>query len=233
MTKRILAMVLCLMLILAGAVAETADAGWRVTIDQITVGDGTKTVALNPSVELALGKMGAGYWMQLALVNGGETTAAVQAELDGEADTILASADGANDCLIIDGVDTFLEQYELNGEIVRGVLDEIIKSLNGGLPGELAQEIPGVSVEKLDDHSYAVAVEMEDVQVSLRVSWSEQAEKPFDLSGKNPCRYTYREMYPGDGTNIPDALTAALNSLMTDESVLAAAALFGPLDLEM
>lgn len=233
MTQKILAMALCLMLVLGGAMAETADAGWRVTIDQITVGNGTDTVALNPSMELTLGKTGADYWVQMALLNGGETAASVQVEMDGWADNLLASAEGANDCLVIDGVDTFLEQYNLSGEALRGVLDEVLQSLDGDLEDGFAQQIPGLSVEKLDERSYVLAMEADGVEVSLRVSWSEQGEKPFDLSGKNVCRYTYRERFPGDGTDIPEALNAALSALMSDESVLNALMLFGAPTLEM
>jgi len=56
--------------------------------------------------------------------------------------------------------------------------------------------------------------------VGLTVSSTDYADGiPFDLSQKNACTYTYREMYPGEGTDILDAALSALANLMADESL--------------
>ena len=56
--------------------------------------------------------------------------------------------------------------------------------------------------------------------MGLTVSSTDYADDiPFDLSQKNACTYTYREMYPGEGTDILSAAQSALANLMADESL--------------
>lgn len=237
LNKRILAIVLCLMMVLGCAMAESRDAAWQLTVDEIAVGNGTEKVSLNPSAEVMFGREGEGFWMQASLLLGGESIAAVQAEMDGNA--IQGSADGAKDCLIIDGTDTFLQQYGIDGKELLDEMDDLLEELEEFDPIESddlddLNKIPGMNVEMLSANSLRMTVERDGTTVSFRVTWDKLDEgKPFDLSAKNPCRYTYREMYPGDGTDIPDALTAALNALMMDASVQEAVTLFGEPILDM
>ena len=237
LNKRILAIVLCLMMVLGCAMAENRDAAWQFAVDEIVVGNGTEKVSLNPSGEVMFGREGESFWMQASLILGGESVASVQAELDGK--TIQGSADGAQDALIIDGTETFLQQYGLDAEELLDELDDLLEELeefDSIEPDDLddLNKIPGMSVEMLSANSLRVTMEQDDISVSFRITWNRlESGKPFDLSDKNPCRYTYREMYPGDGTDIPDALAAALNALMMDATVQEAVTLFGEPVLDM
>ena len=204
---------------------------------EIVVGNDETKVSLNPSAEVMFGREGKGFWMQASLILDGESVGSVQAELNGN--TIQGSADGAKDYLIIDGADTFLKQYGFDGEELLDELDDLLEELEERDFAELddlddLNRIPGLNVEMLSENSLRVTVEQDGVMVSFRVTWEKlEGGKPFDLSAKNPCRYTYREMYPGDGTDIPDALNAALNALMLDASVQEAVTLFGEPVLNM
>ena len=237
MSKRILAIVMCLMMALGCAMAEKSDAMWSLAVDEIVVGDGTTKVALNPSVEVLFGREGAGFWAQISLLLDGVSAGAVQGQLDGS--TIQVSADGAKDYLTIDGTDTFLQQYGIEAKELLDELDDLMEELEERdfiEPDDLddLNEIPGMTVELLSENSLRVTVEQDAVNVSFRLGWNRlDGGKPFDLSVKNPCRYTYREMYPGDGTDIPDALSAALTALMMDGTVQEAVALFGEPVLDM
>ena len=234
LNKRILAIVLCLMMVLGCGVAEKSDVAWQLAVDEIVVSyDGTK-VSMNPSAEVMFGREGDGFWMQAALLLGGESIAAVQSEMNSE--FIQGSVDGANDYLIIEGTDTFLQQYGVDGKELLDELDDLLEELDEFDLGDLGElnAIPGLKVKPLSPNSLRVTAEQDGVSVSFRVAWNRlDGGKPFDLSAKNPCRYTYREMYPGDGTDIPDALNAALNALMLDSSVQEAVALFGEPVLDM
>ena len=237
LSKRILAIVLCLMMVLGCAMAESRDVAWRFAVDEIVVGNDETKVSLNPSAEVMFGREGKGFWMQASLILDGESVGSVQAELIGN--TIQGSADGAKDYLIIDGADTFLKQYGFDGEELLDELDDLLEDLEERDFAELddlddLNRIPGLNVEMLSENSLLITVEQDGVMVSFRVTWEKlEGGKPFDLSAKNPCRYTYREMYPGDGTDIPDALNAALNALMLDASVQEAVTLFGEPVLNM
>ena len=237
MNKRILAIVLCLMMVLGCAMAEKSDTAWSLVVDEIVVGDGTTKVSLNPSVEVLLGREGAGFWTQISLLLDGVSASAVQAQMDGS--TIQVSADGAKDYLTIEGTDTFLQQYGVEAEELLDELDDLMEEMeeHGFVEADELDdlnEIPGMTVELLSENSFRVTMEQDAVNVSFRLSWNRiDGGKPFDLSVKNPCRYTYREMYPGDGTDIPDALSAALNALMMDATVQEAVALFGEPVLDM
>lgn len=217
--KKILALILCALMLLGGAVAETAENAWRITVDEIvtTLADG-QILPLNPALEIFVGQDSAGAMAQIAVKLNGENAAALQLEYVG--DTITASADGANDVLVINDAEMFFNQYEMTGEDVRGMLGVFFDAMPAlGETLSTAEDAPGMTVEMLAENSARITIDLEDYFFSLRLTWEAVPAKPFDLSGKNPVRYTFREMFPGDGTDIPDALSASLMNLMADESV--------------
>ena len=121
----------------------------------------------------------------------------------------------------------FFEQYGLNAELVDQTLNRIFTALQSDpaayLENEFIQDSFGASasVEALGDGSYRIEETTSvGVSVGLTVSCTPYADGiPFDLSQKNACTYTYREMYPGEGTDILDAALSALANLMADESL--------------
>lgn len=234
--KRIFAMVLVLMLVLGAAMAEPAARGWKVVVDGVVLEKDGEVVALNPSAELMLGEDGALTWLQLAVVNGGENALGVQIEYGDNA--IAASVDGANDCLMIPDAELFLNQYELTGEEISGGVEMLLSMLeNDETMKGLIDLLEQSEVAKANgENGFSMDMEIPEtgMRVALNVRWEKvEGGKPFDLSGKNPCRYTYREMFPGDGTDIPEALSNAAMQLMEEESVAAAIGLLGEVEIEM
>jgi len=235
--KKLLALILTALLLLSGALAEeqTVPAqGWHIVLDEVTITVENETVALNPSLDVILEKNAEGYWAQLGIVNGDAPAAGLHIEYYGDA--ILASAEGAQDTLIIDGADMFLTQYELTGEEIRYLLDMILAGISEGGLDALASD-PGLAEEGMTievaaaGSEYVLTYAEPGASISAHLVIEPYADGiPFDLTAKNLCAYTFREMFPGDGTDIPDTLTASLSALLADETVSAAAAL---LDIEL
>lgn len=240
--KKVLALILTALLLLTGALAEeqaVTPQSWHIVLDGVTITVEDETVTLNPSLDVLLAKTEEGYWAQLGVVSGDALAAALQVEYYGDA--ILASAAGANDTLIVDGAEMFLTQYELTGETVRSMLDMLLTGVSenaldalAGDPG-LAEE--GVTIEVVAAGSeYALTYAEPGASVSAHLVIEPYADGiPFDLTTKNLCAYTFREMFPGDGTDIPEALSASLSAILADETVQAAAALLEvePADLTL
>ena len=225
MWKKWLSALLCALMIASCAAAEEADAAWRLAVEDVQVTCGGETVDLDLSLEALIGRENGGYWLQVSVLQSGESMLAAQAQYAN--DTLAATVDGAEDCLVINEAGVFFEQYGLSAEIVEQTLNRIFAALGvdpaAYLENEFIQDAFGasVSVEALGDGSYRIE-EMTFVgaSVGLTVSCTPYADGiPFDLSQKNACTYTYREMYPGEGTDILDAALSALANLMADESL--------------
>lgn len=233
MWKKWLSALLCALMLLSGALAEEADAAWRVTVSDVQISRGGETAVLDLSLEALIGREDGGYWLQLSALQGGESALAVQAQYADN--TLAATVDGAQDCLIVNEAGVFFEQYGLSAEAVDRALDEIFAALGADpaayLERESVQDALGtsVSVEALSDSSYRVEVEIAGVAAALTLSWSPWTDGvAFDLSQKNACTYTYREAFPGEGTDIVSAATDAVARLMQDATLVeAAGVLFG------
>ena len=228
MWKKIGALLLCALMILGSAMAEekTTEA-WRITVDGVELTVEGETVALNPSLEMLAGRDEAGTWLQLAVVNGGSNALAVQLEY--APDAIRASADGAKDVLVIDAVEQFLNQYGLTPELVNTLINQFFTGLEtADTSTQLLEEtFQNLKLERVGDREYRVSYADGNNAVSVHILWEAyDGGRPFDLSEKNACRYTFREVFPGDGTDIPQALTNAAAQLMADESVQALMMMF-------
>ena len=224
MWKKWLSALLCALMIASCAAAEEADTAWRLAVEDVQVTYGGETVNLDLSLEALIGRENGGYWLQLSVLQSGESVLAAQAQYAN--DTLAATVGGAEDCLIVNEAGVFFEQYGLSAEAVDRALDEIFAALGADpaayLERESVQDALGtsVSVEALSDSSYRVEVEIAGVAAALTLSWSPWTDGiPFDLSQKNACTYTYREAFPGEGTDILDAAQSALANLMADESL--------------
>ena len=225
MWKKWLSALLCALMIASCAAAEEADAAWRLAVEDVQVSRGGETVDLDLSLEALIGRENGGYWLQVSVLQGGESALSAQAQYANN--TLAATVDGAEDCLVINEAGVFFEQYGLSAEIVEQMLDRIFTALQSDpsayLESEFIQDAFGasVSVEALGDGSYRIEETiLVGASVGLTVSCTPYADGiPFDLSQKNACTYTYREMYPGEGTDILDAAQSALANLMADESL--------------
>lgn len=226
MWKKWLSALLCALMIASCAAAEEADAAaWRLAVGDVQVTCGGETVDLDLSLEALIGRENGGYWLQVSVLQSGESMLAAQAQYAN--DTLAATVGGAEDCLVVNEAGVFFEQYGLSAEIVEQTLNRIFTALQSDPSAYLESEFiqdsfdASVSVEALGDGSYRIE-EMTFVgaSVGLTVSCTPYADGiPFDLSQKNACTYTYREMYPGEGTDILDAALSALANLMADESL--------------
>ena len=223
MWKKWLSALLCALMIASCAAAEEADAAWRLAVEDVQVSRGGETVDLDLSLEALIGRENGGYWLQVSVLQGGESALAAQAQYVNN--TLAATVDGAEDCLVINEAGVFFEQYGLSAEIVEQMLDRIFTALQSDpsayLESEFIQDIfvASISVEALGDGSYRIEASANG-SVGLTVSCTDYADGiPFDLSQKNACTYTYREMYPGEGTDILSAAQSALANLMADESL--------------
>ena len=225
MWKKWLSALLCALMIASCAAAEEADAAaWRLAVGDVQVTYGGETVNLDLSLEALIGRENGGYWLQLSVLQSGESMLAAQAQYAN--DTLAATVGGAEDCLVVNEAGVFFEQYGLSAEIVEQTLNRIFTALQSDpsayLESELIQDSfdASVSVEALGDGIYRIETAADGVSVGLTVSSTPYADGiPFDLSQKNACTYTYREMYPGEGTDILDAAQSALANLMADESL--------------
>lgn len=224
MWKKWLSALLCALMIVGCAAAEEADTAWRLAVEDVQVSRGGETVNLDLSLEALIGRENGGYWLQLSVLQSGESALAAQAQYAN--DTLAATVGGAEDCLVVNEAGVFFEQYGLSAEIVEQTLNRIFTALQSDpaayLENEFIQDSFGASasVEALGDGSYRIEAAADGVSVGLTVSCTPYADGiPFDLSQKNACTYTYREMYPGEGTDILDAAQSALANLMADESL--------------
>ena len=225
MWKKWLSALLCALMIASCAAAEEADAAWRLAVEDVQVSRGGETVNLDLSLEALIGRENGGYWLQLSVLQSGESALAAQAQYAN--DTLAATVGGAEDCLVVNEAGVFFEQYGLSAEIVEQTLNRIFTALQSDPAAYLENEFiqdsfdASVSVEALGDGSYRIEeTTSAGISVGLTVSCTPYADGiPFDLSQKNACTYTYREMYPGEGTDILDAALSALANLMADESL--------------
>lgn len=231
MFKRILALVLCALMLLGGAMAETAPEAWRVVIGGIEIEKDGQSVVLNPALEVLFGRDDAGVWGQAAVQVNGNNVLAVQGDYAGE--TARVTAEGAQDVLVVDGVDMLLRQYDddLSADQLNAMIDsafEAMANFDDSAFSKAGDADEHLTIERKGDCDYAVTLVDGGETLRLHIVWEQYAgERPFDLAQKNPCAYTFREMTPGDGTDIPDALTMGLMQLLSDESVAAAMELFG------
>ena len=225
MWKKWLSALLCALMIVGCAAAEEADAAWRLAVEDVQVTYGGETVDLDLSLEALIGRENGGYWLQVSVLQGGESALSAQAQYANN--TLAATVGGAEDCLVVNEAGVFFEQYGLSAEIVEQTLNRIFTALQSDpsayLESEFIQDSFGASasVEALGDGSYRIEeTTSAGISVGLTVSCTPYADGiPFDLSQKNACTYTYREMYPGEGTDILDAAQSALANLMADESL--------------
>ena len=225
MWKKWLSALLCALMIASCAAAEEADAAaWRLAVGDVQVTCGGETVDLDLSLEALIGRENGGYWLQVSVLQSGESALAAQAQYAN--DTLAATVEGAEDCLVVNEAGVFFEQYGLSAEIVEQMLDRIFTALQSDPSAYLESEFiqdsfdASVSVEALGDGIYRIETAADGVSVGLTVSSTDYADGiPFDLSQKNACTYTYREMYPGEGTDILSAAQSALANLMADESL--------------
>ena len=227
MWKKWLSALLCALMIASCAAAEEADAAWRLAVEDVQVSRGGETVDLDLSLEALIGRENGGYWLQVSVLQGGESALSAQAQYANN--TLAATVGGAEDCLVINEAGVFFEQYGLSAEIVDQMLDRIFTALQSDPSAYLESEFiqdsfdASVSVEALGDGRYRIE-ETTSVGLSMgaTVSCTDYADGiPFDLSQKNACTYTYREMYPGEGTDILDAAASALAGLQNNESLRA------------
>lgn len=225
MWKKWLSALLCALMIASCAAAEEADTAWRLAVEDVQVSRGGETVNLDLSLEALIGRENGGYWLQLSVLQGGESALSAQAQYAN--DTLAATVGGAEDCLVVNEAGVFFEQYGLSAELVDQTLNRIFTALGADpaayLENEFIQDSFGASasVEALGDGSYRIEeTTSAGISVGLTVSCTPYVDGiPFDLSQKNACTYTYREMYPGEGTDILDAAQSALANLMADESL--------------
>lgn len=224
MWKKWLSALLCALMIVGCAAAEEADTAWRLAVEDVQVSRGGETVNLDLSLEALIGRENGGYWLQVSVLQSGESVLAAQAQYAN--DTLAATVGGAEDCLVVNEAGVFFEQYGLSAEIVEQTLNRIFTALQSDPSAYLESEFiqdsfdASVSVEALGDGIYRIETAADGVSVGLTVSSTDYADGiPFDLSQKNACTYTYREMYPGEGTDILDAAQSALANLMADESL--------------
>ena len=225
MWKKWLSALLCALMIASCAAAEEADTAWRLAVEDVQVTYGGETVDLDLSLEALIGRENGGYWLQVSVLQGGESALSAQAQYANN--TLAATVGGAEDCLVVNEAGVFFEQYGLSAEIVEQTLNRIFTALQSDPAAYLENEFiqdsfdASVSVEALGDGSYRIEeTTSAGISVGLTVSCTPYADGiPFDLSQKNACTYTYREMYPGEGTDILDAAQSALANLMADESL--------------
>lgn len=219
--KRILAIVLCALMLMTAAVAEQEMQAWGVTVSNISVSIQGETVNLSPTLQIETGRDASGCWAQLAVLLGDEAVLTGQVEYVG--DTLFGSVDGAEDALLIEGAELFLNQYNLTGAQVRAYADALYNLLATGtdvLSAGIDPKAGALEIQMTGESAADFTFTVEDAGISAHLDWAvRENELPYDLSAKNVCRYTFREMTPGDGTDIPEAVNAALNRLAGDESL--------------
>lgn len=220
--KKILAILLCAILLMSGAMAGNVKDAWTVDVSEITVTRKGETVALSPTLKVQIGRDINGCWVQAAVLLDEATVFTGQMEY-GYNNTLLFSTDGANDVLLVEGADLFMNQFGLTIEKARSYVYALMNILDTGayVPNGDENITPGsLEAQPTGENAAIVTLTHGETSVSARLIWEEtEFVLPYDLSGKNPCRYTFREMFPGDGTDLPEVVNAALNILSADDSV--------------
>ena len=188
--KKILALVLCLMLLLSmTAFAETTASGMSIAISEIELDLGT-AYAINPSLSLSFGAEGESIWVEVGALTGDEKLLVGDAEvLNG---MIHFTVDGANDVLNISCADKILtERLNVTTAWLIDTVNQFLAYISD--PSVISESIEGLSmlkdvtVEKLGELDYRLSgVLNAGYNVSFRLTIAYGADKPFDLSGKNP-----------------------------------------------
>lgn len=188
--KKILALSLCLMLALSmTAFAETTAAGMSIAISEIELDLGT-AYAINPSLSLSFGAEGESIWVEVGALTGDEKLLVGDAEvLNG---MIHFTVDGANDVLNISCADKILtERLNVTTAWLIDTVNQFLAYISD--PSVISESIEGLSmlkdvtVEKLGELDYRLSgVLNAGYNVSFRLTIAYGADKPFDLSGKNP-----------------------------------------------
>lgn len=220
--KKILAMILCALLMMSSAMAGNVKDAWTVDVSNITVTHKGETVALSPTLKVQLGRDINGCWAQVAVLLDETTVLTGQMEY-GYNDTLLFSADGANDLLLVEGADLFMDQFGLPLEKARSYVYTLMDILDAGAytPNGDENITPGsVDAQVIGENAVILTLSHGETVLSAQLVWEDiEPVLPYDLSEKNPCRYTFREMFPGDGTDIPEVVNAALDVLSADDSI--------------
>ena len=188
--KKILALALCLMLALSmTAFAETTAAGMSIAISEIELDLGT-AYAINPSLSLSFGAEGESIWVEVGALTGDEKLLVGDIEiLNG---MIHFTVDGANDVLNISCADKILtERLNVTTAWLIDTVNQFLAYISD--PSVISESIEGLSmlkdvtVEKLGELDYRLSCVLNSgYVVSFRLTIAYGADKPFDLSGKNP-----------------------------------------------
>lgn len=188
--KKILALALCLMLALSmTAFAETTASGMSIAISEIELDLGT-AYAINPSLSLSFGAEGESIWVEVGALTGDEKLLVGDIEiLNG---MIHFTVDGANDVLNISCADKILtERLNVTTAWLIDTVNQFLAYISD--PSVISESIEGLSmlkdvtVEKLGELDYRLSgVLNAGYNVSFRLTIAYGADKPFDLSGKNP-----------------------------------------------
>lgn len=224
--KKILAILMCAMMLLGGALAEQEMQAWTITVDEITITYKGETIEMNPSLLVNTGKDAAGCWAQVSVMLDDAVVLAGQAEYVG--DTLFGSVDGAKDALLVEGAELFLNQFGLSGAQAKAYIDALFHMMNTGVaPKVVNPDTDHFDVQLVGENEVEIAFTSDALKGSARMAWERAENKlPYDLSEKNVCRYTFREMFPGDGTDIPETVMNAMQAFAADASVQALMELF-------
>ena len=121
------------------AAAEEADAAaWRLAVGDVQVTCGGETVDLDLSLEALIGRENGGYWLQVSVLQGGESALSAQAQYANN--TLAATVSGAEDCLVVNEAGVFFEQYGLSAELVDQTLNRIFTALQSDPSAYLESE---------------------------------------------------------------------------------------------
>ena len=108
---------------------------------------GGETVDLDLSLEALIGRENGGYWLQVSVLQGGESALSAQAQYANN--TLAATVGGAEDCLVVNEAGVFFEQYGLSAELVDQTLNRIFTALQSDpaayLESEFIQDSFGAS----------------------------------------------------------------------------------------
>ena len=220
--KKFLAILLCTLMLMGSAMAGNKNDAWTVDVSNLTVTHKGETVALSPTFSIQTGRDVSGCWAQIAMLLDEATILTGQLEY-GLNDTLFFSVDGAKDALLVEGADLFLNQFGLTGAQATSYIYTVLNILDVGayVPNGDENIKPGsLDAQIIGENAVALTLTHGETSLSAQLVWEDiEPVLPYDLSGKNVCRYTFREMFPGDGTDLPEVITAALAQLSADESI--------------
>lgn len=219
--KKMIAILMCMLMLLGSALAEQEMQAWTITVDNITVNYKGETIEMNPTLLINTGRDAAGCWAQVSVMLNGSAALAGQVEYVG--DTLFGSVDGAKDALLVEGADLFLNQYGLSAAQAQDYAGALFGMLSTGVAPMTKNPDPKTNhfdFQVTGENEVDVAFNYNSFKASAHIAWERAENKlPYDLSEKNVCRYTFREMFPGDGTDIPEVVNAALDVLSADDSI--------------